>query len=150
MASDPYHAFTRLVLTISECSMEDVHTDHRFELRSTKRGADVWRSSVLHATGGSCESDERFIGRLTSRQVIELLVEIERSGLYEALPTMGIVPGSIDPDAAPLVSMQLVSEFTTRELIDRVRVDEGSVRGVVRAIRDAIDGAQERALTVAG
>ena len=38
-------------------------------------------------------------GSLTSRQVIELLEEIERSGVYEALPALGLVAGVVDPTA---------------------------------------------------
>lgn len=147
-----YHSFNSLVLTLTESSLDGVCTDHRFELRSTGCGAEVWRSSVLHAQGGSCESGERLLGFLTSRQVIDLLVEIERSGIYEALPALGIVDGSIDPDpdAAPLVSMQLVSEQRTRELVDRAPADAGIVQGLVRAVRDAVAVAQERSLSVAG
>jgi hypothetical protein len=146
-----YHSFNSLVLTLTESGLDGIATDHSFELRSTGTGAEVWRSSVLHAEGGSCESDPRLIGFLGTRQVIELLVEIERSGIYEALPALGIVDGSVDPTLAPpLVSMRVESAEQVREVVDHVPGDAGVVAGVVRAVRDAVAVAQERALTVAG
>lgn len=152
MSDDPtnYHSFDRLVLTVSESSLDEIRTDHRFELRSTGRGAEVWRSSILHAAGGTCESDERFVGWLTARQVIELLVEIERSGVYEALPAVGIVQGQVDPEASPLISMQLCSRERTRDVLEHVPAAEIAATGVLKAVRDAVALAQERALSFAG
>lgn len=162
-AAATYHAFDRLVLTISESSLEGVRTDHRFELRSTgsmrpsaaggrATGAEVYRSSVLHANGQACESEERYVGWLTARQVIELLVEIERSGVYEALPALGLVQGGVDHEMLfrPLVSMQLHSHAEQHTVLQQAPADQASVSGVVRAVREAVALAQERALTVAG
>lgn len=145
-----YHSFTCLTLTISDPTLDGVRTDHKFELRSTGRGAEVWRSSVLRAAGGSCESEPRFVGSLTTRQVIELLVEIERSGVYEALPIAGLVQGEAIADQSPLVSMTLSSETVERDLLTDVPADEGSIRRAVQVVKDAIAGAQERALSFAG
>ena len=145
-----FHAFTKLVLTVSESSLEGVRTDHAFELRSNRTGAEIWRSSVLHAAGQSCESGERFVGSLTSRQVIDLLEEIERSGVYEALPTLGIVAGAVDPAAAPLVSMRLESTEQARTVLDRAPADRAIVRDVREAVRRRVDLAMERALSSAG
>jgi hypothetical protein len=147
---DRFHAFSSLLLTVSESSLEGVRTDHSFELRAQTSGAEVWRSSVLHAPGGSCESGERFVGMLTTRQVIELLDEIERSGVYEALPALGIVPGTADPDAVPLVSMRVESKARSRTIIDRAPADRAIVTDVAEAVRRRIDLAMERALTSAG
>lgn len=151
-SSDPdrFHAFSRLLLTVSESSLEGVRTDHSFELRALAAGAEVWRSSVLHAPGGSCESGERFVGTLTTRQVIELLEEIERSGVYEALPAFGIVEGNADPEATPLVSMRLESAARSRTLIDRASATRSIVVDVTEAVRRRVDLAMERALTSAG
>jgi len=150
-APDRFHAFDRLVLTVSESSLAGVRTDHSFELRATDAGAEVWRSSVLHAHGESCESGERYIGSLTSRQVIDLLEEIERSGVYEALPTLGLVAGEADPTgAAPLVSMRVVSSTRSREVLDRAPADRAIVHDVHEAVRRCVDLAAERALTCAG
>jgi hypothetical protein len=150
--SDPdrFHAFSRLVLTVSESSLEGVRTDHSFELRAGGTGAEVWRSSILHADGGSCASGERFVGTLTSRQVIELLEEIERSGVYEALPAMGIVDGVIDPARTPLVSMRLESATRDRTVLDQAPADRTIVHDVAEAVRRRVDLAMERALTSAG
>lgn len=147
---DRFHSFTSLVLTVSESSLEGVRTDHAFELRATEHGAEVWRSSVLHANGERCESDERFVGTLTSRQVIELLEEIERSGVYEALPALGIVEGSTDASQTPVVSMRLVSARRERQVLDQVPSDRAIVHDVATAVRRRVDLAMERALTSAG
>lgn len=147
---DRFHAFSRLVLTMSESSLEGVRTDHTFELRAMHTGAEVWRSSVLHAQGGSCASGERFVGSLTSRQVIELLDEIERSGVYEALPALGLVEGVADPSTAPLVSMRVESSSRERTLIDRAPADRSIVSDVADAVRRRVELAMERALTSAG
>lgn len=147
---DRFHAFSRLVLTVSESSLEGIRTDHAFELRANRTGAEVWRSSVLRANGESCESGERFVGSLTSRQVVDLLDEIERSGVYEALPAMGIVEGSTDPGSAPLVSMRVISRTRERSLFDRVPSDRGIVHDVTEAVRRRVELAMERALTSAG
>lgn len=147
---DRFHAFSRLVLTMSESSLEGVRTDHSFELRAIGTGAEVWRSSVLHAEGGSCASGERFVGSLTSRQVIELLEEIERSGVYEALPALGLVDGVADPSQAPLVSMRVESTSRKRTLIDRAPADRSIVSDVADAVRRRVELAMERALTSAG
>ncbi len=151
-ATDPdrFHAFSRLVLTVSESSLEGVRTDHTFELRATRAGAEVWRSSILHAPGGSCSSGERFVGSLTSRQVIDLLEEIERSGVYEALPAMGLVSGTIDPGATPLVSMRLESTTRERTVLDHAPADRTIVGDVTEAVRRRVDLAMERALSSAG
>ncbi|MCB0878846.1 MAG: hypothetical protein KDC46_07685 [Thermoleophilia bacterium] len=149
-APDRFHAFSRLVLTVSESSLEGVRTDHSFELRALHAGAEVWRSSVLHAPGGSCESGERFVGTLTTRQVIDLLDEIERSGVYEALPAMGIVPGATDAETVPLVSMRLESTTRERTVIDRAPADRSIVGDVAEAVRRRVDLAMERALSSAG
>jgi hypothetical protein len=147
---DRFHAFHRLVLTVSESSLEGVRTDLAVELRATRTGAEVWRSSVLHAGGESCASDARFVGTLTSRQVVDLLDEIERSGVYEALPALGIVAGAVDPDAAPCVSMQLESASRSRTVLDRAPADRALVHDVTEAVRRRVDLAMERALTSAG
>jgi hypothetical protein len=147
---DRFHAFNRLVLTMSESSLEGVRTDHSFELRAIHTGAEVWRSSVLHAEGGSCASEERFVGSFTSRQVIELLEEIERSGIYEALPALGLVEGAADPSAAPLVSMRVESTTRERTLLDRAPADRSIVGDLADAVRRRVELAMERALTSAG
>jgi hypothetical protein len=147
---DRFHAFDRLVLTLSESSLAGVRTDHSFELRGMATGAEVWRSSVLHANGESCESDERFVGTLTSRQVVDLLDEIERSGIYEALPAMGIVDGVAEPGAEQVVSMRVVSTTRERQLLDRVPSDRAIVQDVTEAVRRRVELAMERALTSAG
>lgn len=151
-AQDPdrFHAFSSLVLTLSESSLAGVRTDHSFELRGIATGAEVWRSSVLHANGESCESDERFVGTLSTRQVIELLEEIERSGIYEALPAMGIVDGVAEPGAAQVVSMRVVSRSRERQVLDRVPSDRAIVQDVTEAVRRRVELAMERALTSAG
>jgi hypothetical protein len=147
---DRFHAFSRLVLTVSESSLEGVRTDHAFELRARTAGAEVWRSSVLHANGECCESGERYVGSLTTRQVIELLDEIERSGVYEALPALGLVEGTVDPAATPVVSMSLVSATRERQVLDRAPSDRAIVHDVAEAVRRRVDLAMERALTSAG
>ncbi len=149
-APDRFHAFSKLVLTVSESSLEGISTDHSFELRALDRGAEVWRSSILHAPGGSCESDARFVGTLTTRQVVDLLDEIERSGVYEALPAAGIVDGAADPSSTPLVSMRVESTTRERTLIDRAPADRSIVADVAEAVRRRVDLAMERALTSAG
>lgn len=145
-----FHAFSRLVLTVSESSLEGVRTDHAFELRAIRTGAEVWRSSVLYAGDDSCESGERYVGSLTSRQVIELLEEIERSGVYEALPAVGIVSGVADAGSTPLVSMRLESASQDRTVLDRAPADRAIVHDVREAVRRRVDIAMERALTSAG
>ena len=145
-----FHAFTKLVLTVSESSFEGVRTDHAFELRANRTGAEVWRSSVLHAGGDSCESGERFVGSLTSRQVIELLEEIERSGVYEALPALGIVAGIAEAATEPVVSMHLVTDAAAHTVLDRAPADRAIVHDVREAVRRRVDLAMERALSSAG
>jgi hypothetical protein len=135
---------------VSESSLEGVRTDHTFELRSTGDGAEVWRSSVLHAGGDSCASGSRLVGWLSSRQVIELLVEIERSGVYEALPATGVVPGVADPLITPCVSMRLTNSDAERALLDHVPTAHSVANSLVRTVREAVEAAQERALTAAG
>ncbi|MEO6867586.1 MAG: hypothetical protein ABI200_06155 [Gaiellales bacterium] len=147
---DRFHSFSSLVLTVSESSLEGVRTDHAFELRAQGTGAEVWRTSVLYAGGDSCASDPRFVGTLTSRQVIELLEEIERSGVYEALPTVGLVAGSIDEMTVPLVSMRLVSARRERQVLDRVPSDRAVALDISTAVRRRVDLAMERALASAG
>lgn len=147
---DRFHAFSRLVLTMSESSLEGVRTDHSFELRAMPSGAEVWRSSILHAEGGSCASGERFVGTLTSRQVVDLLDEIERSGVYEALPALGLVDGAADPSTAPVVSMRVESATRERTVIDRAPADRSIVGDVADAVRRRVELAMERALTSAG
>lgn len=151
---DPYHAFTELVLTIHEPSLEGVSTEHRFELRARERGAEVWRaSSVMAGDGAAVDSDPRLVGVLTTRQVVELLTEIERSGIYEALPALGLVEGTAaaaDDADRPLVSMRVESSSRRRELIDHAPADDRLVDDVVRIVRAAVDDAAERALTRAG
>jgi hypothetical protein len=150
--ADPhFHSFSNLVLTISESSLAGIRTDHSFELRATAAGAEVWRSSELFAGGDSCASDPRFVGWLTSRQVIDLLVEIERSGVYEALPALGLVAGSVDPDVtAPRVSMTLTSTEREHSVLQQAASDGELVGSIVRTVRAAVELAQERALTAAG
>ncbi|MCW2928440.1 MAG: hypothetical protein JWM86_2408 [Thermoleophilia bacterium] len=147
---DRYHSFTRLELTVTESGLEGVCTDHTFELRSNRTGAEVWRSSVLHANGQSCESDQRFVGSLTSRQVVDLLDEIERSGVYEALPAFGIVSGIAEPSTAPVVTMRLVSASRERCVLDHASADRAIVHDVTEAVRKRVDIAMERALTSGG
>ena len=147
---DRFHAFSSLVLTVTESSLDGIRTDHAFELRAATTGAEVWRSSVLHAGGDSCESGERFVGTLTSRQVIDLLEEIERSGVYEALPALGLVGGSADPSLAPTVSMRLVSRSRARQVLDHAPADRAIVHDVTEAVRRRVELAMERALTCAG
>lgn len=149
-APDRFHAFSRLVLTVSESSLQGVRTDHAFELRANRTGAEVWRSSVLYANGESCESDERYVGSLTSRQVIELLEEIERSGVYEALPALGLVDGHADPDTTPVISMRLESATRERQVLDRAPQDRAIVHDVTEAVRRRVELAMERALSSAG
>lgn len=144
------HAFTRLELTLSESSFEGVRTDHCFELRAIARGAEVWRSSVLHADGGSCASEERFVGTLGTRQVIELLDEIERSGVYEALPALGLVAGAVVPGREPTVTMRLVSASLERTVLEDAPADRAIVKDVADAVRRRIELAMERALSSAG
>lgn len=145
-----FHAFSRLVLTVSESSLVGVRTDHAFELRSAGTGAEVWRSSVLYANGESCESGERYVGSLTSRQVISLLDEIERSGVYEALPALGLVGGSADPSSSPVVSMRLESATREHTVLDRAPADRPLVHDLHEAVRRRVELAMERALTSAG
>jgi hypothetical protein len=147
---DRFHAFSRLVLTVSESSLEGVRTDHAFELRATRTGAEVWRSSVLFAGGDAVESGERYVGALTSRQVIDLLEEIERSGVYEALPAMGIVDGAVDASSTPVVSMRVESDTRERTVLDRAPADRAIVHDVREAVRRRVELAMERALTSAG
>lgn len=147
-----FHGFDRLVLTLVESGLEDVRTEHEFQLRATRTGAEVWRSSVLHAPGGSCASGERFVGTLTSRQVVDLLEEIERSGIYEALPAMGIVAGRADASVIdePMVSMRVVSRSHEHRLFDEQPASHGLVHDLHEAVRRRVELAMERALTCAG
>ncbi|MCW2950092.1 MAG: hypothetical protein JWN41_1105 [Thermoleophilia bacterium] len=145
-----FYAFAGLVLTLSECSIEGVCTDHEFTLQATRTGADVFRASVLHGPGGSCFSGERFVGSLTSRQVIELLETIVQSGVYEALPAMGLVAGATDPDASPTVSMRLLSREREHQVLDHAPADRAIVSDVTEAVRRCVDLAMERALTSGG
>ena len=154
---DPYHAFTELVLTIHEPLLAGVRTEHRFELRAADNGAEVWRASSVIAGDGdgdaAVDSEPRLVGVLTTRKVVELLTEIERSGIYEALPAMGMVEGVAAPegdDDRPLVSMRVQSTERRRDLIDRAPADDRLVDDVVRIVRAAVDEAAERALTRAG
>lgn len=156
----PLHAFTELVLTIHEPTLSGIRTEHRFELRARERGAEVWRASSVIATpargypgeGMSVDSEPRLVGVLTTRQVVELLTEIERSGVYEALPALGLVEGAALPegDERPLISMRVCSSERSRELIDHAPADHRLVDDVVRIVRAAVDDAAERALTHAG
>jgi hypothetical protein len=145
-----FHAFSSLVLTVSESSLEGVTTDHEFELRAMNEGAEVWRSSVLYANGQSVRSDERYVGSLTTRQVIELLDEIERSGVYEALPALGIVAGEATPESIPTISMRVVSRQHERQVLDHAPADRDIVHDVREAVRRCVELAAERALTSAG
>ncbi|MCW2956196.1 MAG: hypothetical protein JWO69_1065 [Thermoleophilia bacterium] len=147
---DRFHAFSRLVLTVTESSLDGIRTEHAFELRARDDGAEVWRSSVLYAGGQACESGERYVGSLTSRQVIDLLEEIERSGVYEALPALGLVAGSADPSLAPTVSMHLVSAARERRVLDHAPADHAIVHDMTEAVRRRVELAMERALTSAG
>ena len=151
--TDRFHSFDRLILTLTERSLENIRTDLSFELRATRTGAEVWRSSVLHATGGTCESGERFVGVLTTRQVIELLEEIERSGVYEALPNHGLVAGVVELAAdrsTPLVSMQVCGRDRAHQVIDEQPATRECVRDCSEAVRRRVELAMERALTRAG
>lgn len=147
---DRFHAFSCLELTLSDSALDGVRTDHVFELRATPVGADVWRSSVLHAAGGSCSSGERFVGRLSTRRVIDLLAEIERTGVYEALPNLGIVAGSVDPEQHPTVTMRLTAAARSRLLLDRAPAEREVVHELSEAVRRCIELAMEHALTSAG
>lgn len=147
---DRFHAFDRLVLTVSEHSLVGVRTDHAFELRAIHDGAEVWRSSVLHAGGERCESGERYVGSLTTRQVIELLEDIERSGVYEALPAAGLVDGMPDPETARVVTMAVASSAQERTVIDRAPADGAVVHDVTEAVRRRVELAMELALASAG
>ena len=144
------HGFSRLVLVVSDESFEDVRTDHSFELRAVEGGAEVWRSSVLHAPGGTCESGERYLGSLGTRQVVELLEQIRRTGIYEALPTLDVVQGSADPQATPTVTMRLEGASSERDVLAEVPADRQVARSLVQVVREAVEDAQERSLTVAG
>ncbi|MCZ4496101.1 MAG: hypothetical protein JWM25_684, partial [Thermoleophilia bacterium] len=93
---------------------------------------------------------ERYVGSLTSRQVNDLLQEIERSGVYEALPTLGIVPGIVDASVETTVSMQLVSATQERQVLDHEPADRAIVHDVAEAVRRRVEQAMERALTSAG
>jgi hypothetical protein len=151
--TDRFHAFDRLVLTLVERSMVGVRTELEFELRATRTGAEVWRSSVLHAEGGSCASGERFVGLLTTRQVIELLEDIERSGVYEALPRHGLVDGAARTDddrAIPMVSMQLFGRERAHQVFTDQPADDDVVHYCSEAVRKRVELAMERALTRAG
>lgn len=149
---DRFHAFNRLVLTLVERTFEKIRTEYTFELRATKNGAEVWRSSVLHAPGGTCESEERFVGKLTSRQIVDLLDEIERSGIYEALPLQGIVQGSVDNSdiKEPLVSMSVHSQTHEHTLFEQQPASYEIVHDISEAVRKRVDIAMERALTYSG
>ncbi len=105
-------------MTISEPELGDVTSEHVFELRSTGDGAEVWRSSTLRAPGGECASEPRFVGWLSARRVIDLLDEIQRSGIYEALPAFGLAGGDtrIDSDSTSAASPES----------DRVNADQPS------------------------
>lgn len=144
------HSFTQLTLTIHEVALVGVRTDHRFELRSAPGGAEVWRSSTITGPHGSVDAEWRYIGALSSRRVIELLEEIRRSGLYDALPALGIVDGDVDPATRPRVSMTLTGSNDQRNLLDEAPQDVSLVADLVRTIRAAIEQAQENALTASG
>jgi hypothetical protein len=105
---------------------------------------------VLFAGGDAVESGERYVGALTSRQVIDLLEEIERSGVYEALPAMGIVDGAVDASSTPVVSMRVESDTRERTVLDRAPADRAIVHDVREAVRRRVELAMERALTSAG
>lgn len=147
-APDRFHAFDSLMLTLVERSLEHVRTELRFQLRATRTGAEVWRSSILHAPGGTCESGERFVGSLTSRQVIELLEEIERSGVYEALGTLEIVDGA--PTDEPTVSMSVASRTREHHLFHEQPASHTLVHDLSEAVRRRVELAMEHALTCAG
>jgi len=147
---DRFHAFSGLVLTLTESSLDGVRTDHEFHLRGIRTGAEVWRRSVLHAGGEMCDSGERYVGSLSSRQVIDLLEEIERSGVYEALPALGLVDGPADPGTKPCVSMRLISTTRERQVLDHAPADRPLVHDVAEAVRRCVDDAMEGSLTSAG
>lgn len=145
-----FHAFQRLVLTITESSIDGVSTDLVVELRSVGGLVEVWRSSTLVAGGDTCSSGERCLGTLAPRHVVELLEEIERSGIYEALPALGIVDGAASDELAPRASMRVESASRRHDVMSDVPADAVVVGDVVRAVRERVELAQERALTRAG
>lgn len=149
-APELLHRFTLLVLTLAEPGFDGIVTEHGFELRAVDRGAEVWRRSVLRTAGDQCSTDALYVGWLSTRRVISLLVEIERSGVYEALPSCGLVAGATVSGHAPVVTMRLVSPVLDRVVLENVPADGTQVRSVVRAIRGAVELAQEHALTAAG
>jgi hypothetical protein len=143
-----YHAFNRLVLTICDPPIGEVQSEHTIELRAIDSGAEIWRASRLHSCGEPCASELRYIGTMSSRQVIDLLTDLERSGIYEALPSSQMVPHE-DVDCA-LVSMDLTSQAQVRNVLVDAPADAGIVRRVVHTVRSAVAMAQERALSWAG
>ena len=92
------------------------------------------------------------VGSLTSRQVVDLLEEIERSGIYEALPALGLVAGDVDPSSVdePVVSMRVVSRSHEHRLFDEQPASHGVVHDLSEAVRKRVELAMERALTCAG
>lgn len=153
-APERFHAFTSLVLTLSERSLDQVRTEHEFLFQATRTGAEVWRSSVIHGPGGSCSSGDRFVGTLNSRQVVDLLHEIERSGVYEALPLQcGEAGGDVvDTEfiVEPYVSMRVASASREHRLFDEQPASNAIVHDLSEAIRKRVELAMERALTCAG
>lgn len=139
-----YDSFRNLVLTVRDAPVDAVTTVRRYELRAGGKGAEVWITSALEAGGEIGDADPRFCGWLTSRQVIELLIELERSGIYD-------LPDPVSHDnAVSLVSMRLSAARRTHDVIDRAPADEGCVSRVVGEIVRLIGQAQERALVFAG
>lgn len=144
--SPRYHSFSRLVLTISDPPVGEVQSEHTIELRATTAGAEIWRASRLHSGGEPCASELRYIGTMSSRQVIDLLIDLERSGIYEALPSSALET----EERCALVTMHLHGARASHEVLVDAPADEGLVRRVVQSVRSAVAAAQERALSWAG
>lgn len=140
-----FDAFRSLVLTVTEPPVGSVRTVRTYELRSERGGASIWLASGLDTGDCVCDDEPRFRGRLSSRQVIELLVELERSGIYELEPSTAGVSSS-----GAIVSMQLSARQRTHDVIARAPADDGCVRRVVAEIIRVVGQAQEHALVWAG
>ena len=141
------HSFNALVLEVDQPDLLGVAARQVFELRSAANGAEVWRCSELQ--GGELDDvrpEAMYVGRLSSRRVIELLTEIERSGIYEE----ALEDDGLDPTCAR-VSLTLKSvDGDARPVLEQAPADHELVSFVVKAIHRTVAIAQERSLAAAG
>ncbi len=142
------HAFRSLVLQVVQPDILGMATFQSFELRAEAHGAgaEVWRASGI--SGGELADvrpEPMYVGRLGSRLVVELLSDLERSGLYET----ALAEPCDDPTMAR-VTLRLGGPEGSHAILSDAPAEEELVASVVRAIHTAVGIAQERSLAAAG